>query len=257
MAILLCTFLTVTLASVSVANADTIVERSCVQAAKAVKLQARTDFICFDGIANVSATIEGKKKTFVVNEASHEYRETTGKSEHERKSLVSEVKGDDQALIKYGTYVDTPYRGRAEYPAAYGQSGGGTDWSTSMFLREIISLQSNNHWFEYYWTQNDNRLVAFSAVIQLKRYIYWPGTDVVADTVPTGNSVFATNDKKSTYLQTEYSDRQFFYFNMTNFKVNDLEAGVVFDLHGDAPGPLFECKPASGCIYPNGEEAKP
>ncbi|MFI9453545.1 hypothetical protein [Amycolatopsis sp. NPDC052450] len=250
--------MTVTLASATAANADTVGERSCLQAAKALKLQARTDFICFDGFANVSAAIDGQKKEFVVNEASHEYRETTGKNDQDRQALVSEITSSNELLMDDGVYVDSPYRGRAEYTAHYGQSSGGLpSWSTTIFVRQIISLQSANHWYEYYWSQNDNRMIAISAVVQMKRYIYWPGTDVVADTVPLGNSVFATNDKKSTYLQTEYSDRQFFYFNMTNVKVNDLAAGVVFNLGGDAFGPKFECKPPGGCIYPNGEEAKP
>lgn len=240
-----------------VASAETAAADPCLKAVSTVSGSGRATYVCFAGVATVTTKAAAGSKKFVVDEKTLLSRDVTGKSEAEERKLLAEVHRNAPVHLLTG-YVDSLYRGRTEDTLEYGSAGGGgPNFSSSIYFRAIISLQSNNHRFEYYWSQKDNRQIALRAVIQLKRYIYFPGTDVVEDTVPLQNSVFATNDTKYTYLQTRYSDTQIFYYNIANINVNDRAAGREYKISGDIPGPYFRCAPPGGCIYPNGLPASP
>ncbi|WP_221350389.1 hypothetical protein [Streptomyces beigongshangae] len=212
------------------ASASTDASDACVDAVTEASPKGRVNVTCYRGIATVTSKATGRSKTYSYDE-----------------------------MRPFVGYVDGLYRGRTEDDLIYGTIENG-QWvfRSTIFVRAIISLGQYQHqWLEIYWNQKDGRDVNLSINAQMKRYIYWPGTDVVEDSVVYTTSYYSKDYKASKILFTEHSDRQIFYYNLTNMVVKDLGQNDTFPIIGDIPGPYFQCYVYAVCSYPNGKPVDP
>ncbi|MEU4656097.1 hypothetical protein AB0G32_19470 [Streptomyces sp. NPDC023723] len=208
----------------------------CTDAVRSAAPHGRANFTCFKGIATVTAKEAGEKP---------------------KQSTTRRYVPDDVRPMT--GYVDGEYRGRTEDTLRYGTTENGeVVFESSIFVRAIIGLgQYQYQWLNLFWSQNDGRLVTLSVKAEMKRYIRWPGTDEVVDSVPFTQSVYAKDYNSSNLLYTEHSDQQIFYYNLTNMVVKDLGRNDTFEIGQDIPGPYFQCYVTVPCKYPSGRPVEP
>ncbi|MHC3472834.1 hypothetical protein ACYF6T_29660 [Streptomyces sp. 7R007] len=224
------------LVGLSPASAASASGNACADAVKTAAPHGRANFTCFKGIATITPKGPGKQS---------------------KQSVTRHYVPDD--VHPTVGYVDGEYRGRTEDTLEYGTTENGeVVFESSIFVRAIIGLGHFQYqWLDIFWSQNDNRLVTLSIKAEMKRYIRWPGTDEVVDSVPYTSSVYSTSYHSNNLLYTVHSDQQIFYYNLTNMVVKDLGRNDTFEIGQDIPGPYFQCYVTVPCKYPNGQPVEP